>query len=560
MKSILITLACLLLSTAACVADDASRPPNVVLFLVDDMGWSDLGCYGNRFHETPHIDALAQRGLRFTDAYAACPVCSPTRASIVTGRYPATVGLTDFISGHWRPYAKTVVPRFHHELPHDEVTFAEFLKPRGYVSGSFGKWHLGGPSHDPDTQGFDEWVVTAGRHFAPNFRIRASSPFPAEPREYYAEYLTRRAEKFLEDRAAAAAEEPFVLYLPHYAVHIPLEAEQRLVAKYEAKLEDPRFAPTITATLTWPGGNPESIETIVEHLELRGRALEHAGRIETTIAEGHSTTTIRFDPAVEIEAARKLYLRNVELISLPEGVSLDVRVTAVNNPVYAAMCEHVDESLGRILAKLDALKLADDTLVIVFSDNGGLYRRFDDTGDTVSSQHPLRGEKGSLYEGGIRVPCIVRWPGVVAPGTTCSVPISSVDLFPTMAEAAGLEVPANVDGKSLVPLLKGADTLGREAIYWHYPHYHHTTPAGAIRAGRYKLIEFFEDARLELYDLETDIGERHDLSASHPDRAIELRRNLAEWRTKVGAKLPTPNPDHDPARAAEWGNRRDRGF
>jgi arylsulfatase A len=254
-------------------ADSAAglnRPPNIVLFLVDDMGWIDPACYGNPFHETPNIDRLASQGMRFTDAYAACPVCSPTRARIMTGRYPATVNLTDFIPGHWRPWDKLVVPKFNQELPHSEVTIAEALKPAGYVSASFGKWHLGGATHNPDSQGFDEMLVTGGRHFFPNFRT--TPPAEIDDGAYLADVLTDRAVRFMEQHR----DEPFFLYLPHYAVHIPLEAKQELIAKYERKQPKP------------PG--------------------------------------------------------------------------RVNNPAYAAMVEHIDQSLGRIMAKLDELQLADDTL------------------------------------------------------------------------------------------------------------------------------------------------------------------------------------------------------
>ena len=466
--STFVVLACLTLSNA----EAAKRPPNIVLFLVDDMGWADLGCYGSKFHETPNVDRLASQGMRFTSAYAACPVCSPTRASIVTGRYPATVNLTDFISGHWRPWAKLVVPRFNFDLPHREITFAESLKQAGYVSGSFGKWHLGGAKHHPGSQGFDEWVVTGGgNHFAPKFRVTAEPAYPAKSGEYMADYLTRRAEKFMEDHRY----EPFVLYLPHYAVHIPLHADEQLIAKYEKKPK----------------------------------------------------------PA-----------------------------TGVNNPTYAAMVEHIDNSLGRIVKKLDDLKLAENTVLIFFSDNGGLYQRFDKKGPPVCSNAPLRDEKGSLYEGGIREPLIVRWPGVVKAGSECDVPVTSVDFLPTMAELAGIgkKITHRVDGVSLLPLLKQSGTLKRDAIYWHYPHYHHTTPGGAIRAGRYKLIEYFEDGKLELYDLQTDIGEKKDLAKAMPDKAAALQKQLAAWRKSVGAKMPTPNPDHDPKRAHLWGSRKDRGF
>lgn len=444
-----------------------NRPPNIVLFLVDDLGWIDPACYGNPFHETPNIDRLASQGMRFTDAYAACPVCSPTRASILTGRYPATVNLTDFIPGHWRPWDKLVVPKFHQQLPHSEVTIAEALKPAGYVSASFGKWHLGGETHYPDSQGFDEMLVTGGRHFFPNFRTTPSAEI--EDGAYLADVLTDHAERFMEQHR----DEPFFLYIPHYAVHIPLEAKQELIAKYKRKQPKP------------------------------------SGR--------------------------------------------------VNNPVYAAMVEHIDRSLGRIMAKLDDLQLADNTMLVFFSDNGGLYQGVSRRGDPIMVNTPLRDEKGSLYEGGIREPLIVRWPGRVPAGTECDVPVSSVDLLPTFAEIAGSKsattLTNRIDGVSLVPLLTQNGAFPSRSLFWHYPHYHHTTPAGAIRRGDLKLIEYFDDSHVELYDLKSDLSEKRDLAKERPEVAKTLQRELAQWRRKVGAKMPTPNPNYDPERASQFQRR-----
>ncbi len=424
------------------------KKPNFVFILIDDMGWSDLGCYGNPFHETPNIDNLARKGMRFTDAYAACPVCSPTRASIVAGQYPARVGITDFIRGHWRPYEKLRVPinRQQH-LPLESVTFAEALKSAGYVSGAFGKWHLGGKPYSPEHQGFDR-VVSGVR----NLNDKQVTGF------------TDCAMKFIGDNK----NKPFFLYLAHHTVHIPLQAPRELIEKYERKAK----------------------------------------------------------PA-----------------------------TGVNNPVYAAMIEHLDDSVGRILKKLDELHLADRTVVVFFSDNGGLRQRFDGKGEVVTTNAPLRAEKGTLYEGGIREPLIVRWPGLVKPGSVCNVPVSSVDFYPTFLEVAGAAGDPNhvLDGESLVPLLKQTRKLKRDAIFWHYPHYHHSTPAGAIRQGDWKLIEFFEDNRLELYNVRTDIGEKSNLADKMPHKARELHQKLAAWRRSVRAEMPTPNPDFDPARRFEWG-------
>ena len=439
------------------------RSPNFVVILVDDLGWGDLGCYGNVFHETPNIDRLAADGMRFTNAYAACPVCSPTRASLLTGRYPATLGLTDFIPGHVRPWSLLLPPDSRQQLPLDETTFAEMLATYGYVSAAFGKWHVGGREYFPDRQGFSEFLVTQGSHFAPGFQTTPETDVPDGTS--LAEALTHRTEQFLEQHRG----EPFALYLAHHAVHLPLEADEQLIEKYQRKPA--------------PG-------------------------------------------------------------------------TGVNNPVYAAMVEHVDRSVGRILEKLNQLGLVNDTVVVFLSDSGGLYRSHNGTGPIVTSNAPLRGENGTLYEGGIRVPLIVRWPASAEPGSVSHTPVSSIDLFPTFAELAGCETRSAraVDGASLVPLLTGSGSMDRNALFWHYPHYHHGCPAGAVREGDFKLIENYEDNSLELYNLKDDPAEQHNLAEQHPGETRRLLRSLANWRASVGARMPTANPNYDPARAHEWGN------
>lgn len=444
----------------------AGTKPNFVIFLVDDMGWSDPACYANSFHETPHIDRFAAQGLKFTSAYAACPVCSPTRASVVTGRYPASVGITDFIPGHRKPWAKLKVPAIHQALPESEVTFAEMLEDVAYVSGAFGKWHLGNVGSLPQDHGFNEQLVSKGQHFAPKFKTTPPADLPDGT--YLADALTDRAIAFLK----AHREERFCLYLAHYAVHIPLQAKADTIAKYTQKTPKPD------------------------------------GR--------------------------------------------------VNNPTYAAMVEHVDDSLGRIMATLAELKLDENTVVFFLSDNGGLYKTFTGKGPAVMRNTPLRDEKGSLYEGGIRIPWIVRWPGKIAAGRVCNEPISTVDIWPTLADLSGVKCCAQPDGVSLVPLFEGKESLDREAIYWHYPHYHHTTPAGAIRRGDWKLIEYFEDNRVELYNVTRDISESQNLAMQHPDRAKAMRKQLAAWRKSVNAKMPTANPEFDAKKADEWGTRRRR--
>lgn len=433
----------------------AARPdrPNIVFILIDDMGWTDLGCMGSPFYETPNVDRLAREGMRFTQAYAACTVCSPTRASIMTGKYPARLHLTDWIPGEKHPKAKLLLPDWTKRLPPEEVTIAEVLKGAGYATASIGKWHLGPPECFPERQGFD--VNRGGcdkgqppSYFSP-YRIPTLEDGPKG--EYLTDRLTDEAVKFI----GANKERPFFLYLPHYGIHNPLQAKPDLIEKFKAKVK--------------PGA-------------------EHA------------------------------------------------------NATYAAMIASVDESVGRVLATLDELKLAEKTLVVFTSDNGGLLKN--------TSNKPLRAGKGSAYEGGVRVPLVVRWPGVVGAGRECAAPVISPDWFPTLAEAAGAKLdPAQpVDGANLLPLLRETGTFARDAIFWHYPHYHGggAKPHGAVRKGDLRLVEFFEDNRVELYDLKDDPGETKDLSSAKPEKAKELRDLLASWRVSVGAQMPTPNPDHDP--------------
>lgn len=439
--------------------------PNIILILIDDMGWPDPACFGHNFHETPHIDQLASDGVRFTDFYAACPVCSPTRASIQAGQYQARLHLTDFIPGHWRPFEKLIVPDNAPHLPLEIVTPAEVLNTAGYTTAYFGKWHLGSEAHNPDKQGYQTSLVTSGRHFAPRFRTTPKSEIPKKA--YLADFLTDKTIQFMEQNKSR----PFFVQLSHYAVHIPLEAKQKEIEKYQQKPK----------------------------------------------------------PA-----------------------------NGVNNPVYAAMVAHVDQSVGRIVKALEELQLSENTVVIFTSDNGGLRQTFSG-GDTVSTNAPLRDEKGSLYEGGIRVPLIIKWPGVAVAGTICDEPTISIDFWPTIAEIgnAKLQEHQTIDGLSLLPLIKDpASQLNRDALYFHYPHYHHSEPAGAIRAGDWKLIEFFADGQQELYHLKQDLSETTNLAAKMPHKAAELQHKLAQWRTETGAALPQKNPKFDAKRAPEWWSRR----
>lgn len=442
--------------------------PNIVLILIDDLGWADLGVYGSAFHETPNIDRLASEGLRFASAYAAAPVCSPTRASLLTGKSPARLRITNFIPGSGAPDGSGVLPPrdWVKALPPAEETLAELLGRAGYVTGMIGKWHLGDPA--PLGQGFDEdhsdgfWALV--RYWIPPIL------FDRYFGEYYPDVLSRKAVDFIDRHASGPR--PFFLFLSHNTVHVPLQAKPEKIAKYEAKRE--RSSP---------------------------------------------------DPKAQ------------------------------QNPVYAAMVESMDESVGRVMDALERLGIADRTLLIFGSDNGGLTvaeplysGHFDHTPATTLS--PLRAGKGYLYEGGLRVPWIVRLPGVTRPGAVSDEPVITHDWFPTLAEIAGVPaLDSSIEGRSLLPLLRDASrSLDRDALFFHYPHYSNQggRPGGAVRAGRWKLIERYENGALELYDLESDLGERHNLAAQRPELAAELAQRLAGWRERVAAQMPELNPESAP--------------
>jgi arylsulfatase A len=448
---------------AAVPAAGADRPPNIIVIVADDLGWADLGCYGSTFHETPNLDRLARSGLRFTDAYAACPVCSPSRAAILTGRYPARLHLTDWLPGRAdRPDQRLARPVIRQQLPLEEVTLAEALKPAGYVSASIGKWHLGGPEFWPDRQGFDLNVGGTATGSPPGgyFRFKTPSMSARSDTEYLTDRLADEAVSFIETNK----DRPFFLYLPHYAVHIPLQAKAEILAKYKGKS---------------PGTSKQS------------------------------------------------------------------------NPIYAAVLESLDQGVGKVLDALDAHKIADRTVVIFTSDNGGLSVK-EGPNTPATSNAPLRDGKGYLHEGGIRVPLIVRWPGLTRPGETSDVPVSGQDLAPTILAGVGLPPVADrvIDGESLIPLLKRGEMPKRQSLYWHYPHYSNQggKPGGAVRRGDLKLIESYEDGRVELYDLDRDPGEARDLAAERPADAARLRSVLAEWRRSVEAQMPRTNPDYAPAK------------
>ncbi len=449
----------------------AEKQPNVVLMVIDDLGQRDLGCYGSTFYKTPNIDKMAKDGLRFTDFYASCPVCSPTRASILTGRYPQRMNITDWIPGRKdMPDQRLKQPKISNELPLEEVTIAEALKKRGYVTALIGKWHLGGKGFEPTQQGFDvniggDETGTPRSYFAPFENKNGKMPGleKAEEGEYLTDRLAAEAEKFIEKNK----NNKFFLYLPHYAVHTPLKAKQAIIDKYKVT----------------PKAGSQS------------------------------------------------------------------------NPVYAAMVESTDEAVGRVLKKLDDLKLSDNTFVIFTSDNGGLATtEGGPTGATFNA--PLREGKGFLYEGGVRVACIMKWPGTIKAGTTTSEVACSIDFFDTILDATNhglkeqLDVPGGKrDGWSLVPIFHGEKMKDR-AIYWHYPHYANqgSRPGGAVRYKEFKYVEHYEDGRRELFNLKNDLSESRNLIGDPAVTAVPdaLEQELAKWRKAVGAKMPMRNPDYKP--------------
>jgi len=465
----LIALACLL-PLAATRAAGASSRPNIVFILADDLGYTDLACFGSKYYETPNIDRLAAQGMRFTSGYTCGPNCQPTRAALMSGQYGPRTGVYtvgninrfNWQSRSLRPVDNVVA------LAPEKITVAESLKKAGYATGMFGKWHLGeDPKHHPLAQGFDEAIVSMGRHF--HFKTNPETEY--SPDAYLADFLTDKAVDFIRRHK----DKPFFLYLPHFAVHVPLQAKANLIDKFKPKP---------------PVG-------------------------------GHT------------------------------------------NPVYAAMIASVDESVGRLVALLDELNLAGNTLLIFSSDNGGVggYEREGIQGGSITDNAPLKGGKGMLYEGGIRVPYIFRWPGKIVPGTTCDQPINSVDLYPTLLEVASAKKPADypLDGTSYLKILLNGEKRkqGRNPLFWHFPGYlgarqntWRTTPAGAIRDGDWKLQEYFEDDHLELYNLRDDIGEKKNLAAAQPKKVKQLHDKLLAWRKEIKAPMPTPNPKIEKASAA----------
>ncbi len=461
----------LTISNNVCHATTDASQLNVIVILVDDMGWTGLSGYGSDLHRTPNIDQFAERSMKFTNAYASASICTPTRAALLTGKYPARLDMTIWHEMAKRPQQnkKLIPPVVENNLPHSETTIAETLKGAGYKTAHVGKWHLGEASHYPETQGFDFtfggcfWGCPATFYFPYRGMYGGGSnrhyryiPGIDSTEDREGEHLTDR----LTDEALGfierASEDPFFLYMSYYTVHTPIEGKPEIADRYA-----------------------EIIEPGMDH----------------------------------------------------------------QNAHFAAMHETLDENVGRILEKLENEGMADRTIIILTSDNGGFIGSSE--GQVVTSNAPLRSGKGSLYEGGVRVPLIVYWPGVTQTGSVSKEPVATMDLYPTIASILGLSMESQFDGMSLTPLLKDPRSkLDRDTLFWHYPHYYGTTtPVSSIRQGNWKLLEYFEDNRLELYDLNSDIGETKNLADSMPHIAKKLQQSLVDWRKQVNASMPKPNPN-----------------
>ena len=466
----LITIFASVVLLSGCEHD--KEPPNIVFILVDDLGWTDLGCYDSEFYETPNIDQLAAEGMLFTNAYAACPVCSPTRAAIMCGKYPSRLNITDWIPGDDPANRILLGTLDSNEMDLDEITLAEAMRQNGYTTFFAGKWHLGDEGFFPEDQGFDQNLgghhrgSPPGGYYTPYNNPKLSD---GPEGEYLTDRLTTESIKFIEENK----QNPFLLYLSFYTVHTPIQANIDYVEKYKKKLTQI--------------GNP-AVERLAEH---------------------------------------KAFTTQRQL-----------------NPEYASMVHALDVNVGRLLNYLDESGLSDNTIIIFTSDNGGLSTITNPNWTAPTSIKPLRAGKGWCYEGGIRVPLIIKSPDHTF--SKCDVPVISMDFYPTILELAGLPLlpEQHKDGVSLIPLIKGGQSLAREELFWHYPHYHSSgwTPGAAMRSGNWKLIEFYETGTAELYDIENDPGETRNLAEVYPEKVLELKKILERLQTETAAQFPTLNP------------------
>jgi arylsulfatase A-like enzyme len=474
---------CCLLILVALLPIQAKEKPNIVFILVDDLGRQDLSCEGSAFHETPNVDRIARSGMRFAHGYSACQVCSPSRAAIQTGKYPARTGITDYIGGtegrnqpdKWSRNTRLLPARYEMEMALGEVTIAEALRSSGYKTFFAGKWHLGHAGHGPEQQGYE---INKGGHVAGTPPGGYFSPYnnPALSDGPAGEELPLRLGRETAEFIGQHRNEPFFAMLSFYSVHGPIQTTASRWRKYREKAE----------------------------------------RIGLTT---------RSDPRFLLDRTQ------------------EVRQSQ-DNPLYAGMVEAMDEAVGLVLNALDENGLASNTVVIFTSDNGGVS-----SGDGyATSCLPLRGGKGRQWEGGIRQPLYISWPGVTQ-GTTTDIPAIGMDFYPTVLEIAGIpQMPEqHVDGVSLVKVLRGG-SIPERPLFWHYPHYGNQggEPSAIIRKGEWKLINYFEDDRVELYHVNRDLGERADLALNERKRASEMLAELREWQKKVGARFPAPNPSWNP--------------
>jgi arylsulfatase A-like enzyme len=455
--------------------------PNIIFILIDDMGYKDLSCYNSSFYETPNIDSLAREGMLFTDGYASCPVCSPTRASIMTGKYPANVGITDWIdhSKEYHPAHGILIdaPYIDH-LPLEEISLARSLSEQDYQTWHVGKWHLGTELYYPEHHGFH--VNIGGCHFGHPIN-GYFSPYNipnlenGPDGEYLTDRITDETINLINNRDTS---KPFFLNLCYYAVHTPIQAKEEQIHKYQKK------------------------------------------RKKLGIEEKDEFTSGNNFPCYH-KKDKKIKRRIVQ-----------------GNASYAAMIETLDWNIGRILSAIKDEGIDENTLIIFTSDNGGLST----SEGSPTCNAPLSEGKGWMYEGGVRVPLIIKWPNITSPGSICNEPVTSTDFYPTLLEASNspLIPTQHQDGVSILPLIKGEKTIERDAIYWHYPHYGNQggTPGSSIRMGNYKLIEFFESCKWELYNLREDVREEHNLIDKLPNKASIMKDKLSQWRLGIEAKIP----------------------
>ena len=504
--ALLVVLQIVVDGIAASHAAAETRLPNVIFFLVDDLGQRDLGCYGSQFYETPAIDQLAKEGILFDNAYATCHVCSPSRASILTGKYPARTNLTEWLDGRpERDYEK-----LHHgekltALPDEEQTLAETLHHHGYATANYGKAHL---KQDPTTYGFDEAITGWVRSYHHPFGGEYNKTLDAKKGDYFTDKLTDAAIDFIRRNR----DKPFFVHLEHFSVHDPIQGRKDLVEKYKKKL----------ASMSQQEGPDYILEANPDGPEISADELKALEQDDSLLSHQNS---------------RVWWVKQKQ-----------------DNVEFAGMIEATDESLGRIRATLKELGLEENTIIIFTADNGGMaasnqYRGINHPRETLdsrfaSSNLPLRGAKGWNYEGGIRVPLIVHWPGNTRPNSKSHALVTGTDYYPTLLEMLNLPALPNqhLDGRSFVPALRAKD-YDRGPIYWHFPHYSnhgYQSPGGAIRLGRYKLLEYFENGSVQLFDLDRDIGEQNNLVNSEPEIARQLKKMLHDWRGEVDAKMPYP--------------------